>query len=269
MGLAYGTAPVVNPDGQPGIQVHFDVGPDYEALYGNDAHDFIVPPGLARGGEMILEKACMPDHDGDPATPDVECQFPDFPGTVSWKIGYELYRDAPVADDGGDLSPEGVCSNAATCSTHRLRFDRDRLQFFHYMLYAHARGKPKELCLADDGGIDLECQATNPDFHVPSSSSGYADLPGADGMVTLGFWGNAFLGDPLVQASTTMHEMGHHFELTPRVSRNSRALFLVTAGWLFRGSEVASAGVEIIAGALLIARPNQVVTVLEKYGVSA
>ena len=47
-----------------------------------------------------------------------------------------------------------------------------RLNFFHYVLYAHARGKPKELCLTGTPTDQATCRATNPDFHVPSSSSG-------------------------------------------------------------------------------------------------
>lgn len=36
-------------------------------------------------------------------------------------------------------------------------------------------------------------------------------------------------------------------------------------GWEWRASEFAAAAVEIIAGALLIARPNQLATLLEKH----
>ena len=28
------------------------------------------------------------------------CQFPGYSGTVSWKLGFQLYRDFPVRDDG-------------------------------------------------------------------------------------------------------------------------------------------------------------------------
>ena len=53
----------------------------------------------------------------------------------------------------------------------------------------------------------------NPDFeplnyHVPTSASGVAELPGGNFMVTLGFW-DEFVGRPFVRASTTFHELGH------------------------------------------------------------
>ena len=55
--------------------------------------------------------------------------------------------------------------------------------------------------------------AINPEFHVPKSVSGTADLPGSNLMVTLGLWDN-FLGTPFVQAATTFHELGHNLDIT-------------------------------------------------------
>src|SRR5205814_5382540 len=88
----------------------------------------------------------------------------------------------------------------------RRRFDQERLNFFHYILYAHSRGKPK--CPASTPEEQAAC-LLSPDFHVPSTSSGVSDLPGADSMVTLGAWGNGFVGTEFMQASTTLHELGH------------------------------------------------------------
>ena len=56
-------------------------------------------------------------------------------------------------------------------------------------------------------------QPVNPAFepsgyHVPTSASGVAELPGGNFMVTLGFW-DEFVGRPFVRASTTFHELGH------------------------------------------------------------
>ena len=175
-----------------------------------------ITTGPAKGGERIREK-------GLPATTVPDCQFPGYPGTVSWKIGYQLYRDGPVHDDGSECrrstrEPTGGC---------RRRFDQERMNFFHYILYAHYRGKPEstypcldatgqEVMYPDTTARPLTCGplATNPNFHIPSTSSGVADLPGADAMVTLGAWGNNFTGSDFVQASTTMHELGHTFALT-------------------------------------------------------
>src|SRR5207253_471800 len=81
----------------------------------------------------------------------------------------------------------------------RRRFDRNRKDLFHDMLFAHATGigKSSHPCLngttpTDWGaGTPLVCAAgdsPNPEFHVPTSFSGKADLPGGDAMVTLGLW---------------------------------------------------------------------------------
>jgi VCBS repeat-containing protein len=83
----------------------------------------------------------------------------------------------------------------------RKRFDRERNNFFHYVLFAHSRGIPKST------------DPASPDFHVPSSSGGRGDLPyGGDAVVTLGWWDN-FVGTDLNQASTLAHELGHNLGL--------------------------------------------------------
>jgi VCBS repeat-containing protein len=206
-----------------GITPHFDVGnvDAYHAL--NPAHDpqklgvvqhvdwvddytstqadgYLVPStdafgnALARGGEVMKEVAC----DRSVAT----CQFPDFPGTVGWKVGLQMYRDQPVGDNGEEISlnPADPSYFNWNAGTHRRRFDRNRFGLFHYVLYAHARGAAKSDSPAD------------PDFHVPSSRSGVADLPGGSVLVTLGLWDD-FVGRPFVRASTTFHEMGHNVNL--------------------------------------------------------
>ena len=46
---------------------------------------------------------------------------------------------------------------------------------------------------------------------MPRSSAGVADVPGGDFIISLGFW-DGFVGTDFVQASTTMHELGHNLE---------------------------------------------------------
>lgn len=173
--------------------VHVDWIDDYSSTV---ADSYLVPSAHARGGEVAKEVAC------DPAVP--TCQFPDFPGTVSWKTGLQLYRDAPVGDQGQELNSDLTDPNNPgfhwNDGARRRRFDRDRFGLFHYVLNAHARGKPKS------------DQPESPDFHVPLSSSGVADLPGGNALVTLGLW-DEFVGRPFVRASTTFHEIGHNLDL--------------------------------------------------------
>ena len=203
-----------------GITPHFDVGDiaGYHALGGDyastDAEAYLI--GFdARGGELIQEKACVPS-----AT--VKCQFPNYPGTVGWKFGLQGYRDAPVGLGGEELTPaqEDHCrANPTDTACGRRRFDRIRGSLFHYALYTHARAKPKSPfpCLDSSGQVaeyvgGACAVAVNPEFHVPRSTSGAADLPGGNLMITLGLWDN-FVGTPFVQASTTVHELGHNLDL--------------------------------------------------------
>ncbi|MBZ5558861.1 MAG: hypothetical protein LAO77_16440 [Acidobacteriia bacterium] len=189
VGDAYTNAPVDNPDGSPGINIHFDAGSGYHGLpgYGSaEADTYLIPSTYARGGELIKEVPCA----------GAQCQFPDYPGTVSFQIGYQILRDAPVGPDGEELTPSGEDAQEASCRTPgyigncRRRFDHNRQGLFHYLLYAHARGLPKST------------DPQSPDFHVPKSSSGVSNLPGGNLMVTLGLWDN-FVGTPFAQATTS------------------------------------------------------------------
>lgn len=209
VGDTLANAPPDAAGGAPGIRLHVDAGPGYHqigpAYASTDADAYLVPTHFARGGEAILETACVEDLS---ATPPRACLFPDYPGTVGWKVGFQLYRDARIDADG------------------RRRFDHNRRDLFHYALYAHAGGIPKSpLACLDAAGQPTAAVAPlasanpcgplapNPAFRVPTSASGRGDLPGGDFVVTLGLWDNErFVGSDFVQASTTLHELGHNFE---------------------------------------------------------
>ena len=197
-----------------GIVTHADWVDDYSST---DADAYFVPSVLARGGETVKERAC------DPANPN--CQFPAYPGTIGWKFGMQLYRDAPVGDNGEELDfTNPATATAWQAGAHRRRFDRSRLGLFHYLLYAHARGTPRsQPCLAFgepspyDAHHGTSCVTPNPNFnplkyHVPTTAGGVADLPGGNALVTLGLW-DEFVGRPFVRASTTFHELGHNLNL--------------------------------------------------------
>jgi hypothetical protein len=226
-----------------GIGVHFDVGPpnDYRGFFTgivadvNAADAYLISNG-ARGGELRPETACDPnstvDHDDNPLTPDLEidCQFPDYPGTVSWKTGFQLYKE--------------------------LLFDSNRKDMFRYAFYAHAKAAPKSLmpCEGASGpaGINLttgDCLSGAPDplFHVPAGVSGSGEFPGGDFLVTLGLWDNTkFVGSDFVVASTTMHELGHTLNLGHggQPAPNCKPNYLSVMNYLFQlGGLIDSAGV--------------------------
>ena len=69
VGDAFKNAPVP-------INIHFDVGNRYQDS------PYVIPAGLARGGEGIVETACYANNP--------KCQLPAYPGTVGWKRGYRF-----------------------------------------------------------------------------------------------------------------------------------------------------------------------------------
>ena len=212
-----------------GISVHFDVGNNYQS---NEAGvgPYIIPAPLARGGKAIDENVTLL------GCPGPTCQFPGYPGTVGWKVGFKFYRDQllsatpPALDEAGN-DPCDVSSGTPGDSNYdgpggpcERRFDRNRLDMFRYVLGAHALGlgKSEYPCLnaagepegaTPGGGCGF---STNPDFRTPRTSSGVGDFPGADLMLTLGGFSDASgrpVGTPFMQGSTLMHELGHNFDL--------------------------------------------------------
>ena len=183
------------------INIHFDVGNNYQSgLPSNNSclnnatwvpSCAIIPwnsnaaTNLARGGEAVPETSCA-------ANPD--CAFPDFPGTVGWKIDYRLIREQPLNFDN-----EVDCAQAGHLVCQR-RFDYNRRYTHRYALFAHALGLP--------AGTTNDPETPYDDRVTPTRASGIADFPGGDLMVTLGRWDD-FTGSMFMQASTLMHEFGH------------------------------------------------------------
>jgi hypothetical protein len=214
--------------GDKGIHVHFDVGDtspgsyyrnlgviqhtDWQDDYTSNAADNYFITVDARGGELVKERPCV-------STP--PCQFKDYPGTVGWKFGMQAYRDGAVGDLGQELLSTAELDAWAAGSVHRRRFDRARRGLFHYALYAHARGKPRDPlpCLVNGQPAPYPPNSTscptgtdNPRFHVPSTVSGIGDQPGGNILVTLGLW-DGFVARPYVRAATLFHELGHNGNL--------------------------------------------------------
>ena len=215
VGDAFKNAPIANPDLVPGINVHFDVGHTYQDS------PYVLPASLARGGESIDEMATVCTR--GPSDPPYVCQFSTFPGTVGWKTGFQFLRDQlintppPLEPDGDD--PCDVPGNDGPGAPCERRFDSNRMNMFHYALFAHAPGLPVVACQNDDGTADTTCQQTNAGFHVPRTNSGVGDFPGADLIVTLGGFPDASglpVGTPFMQGATLMHELGHTFRAHAR-----------------------------------------------------
>ena len=136
-----------------------------------------VPATLSRGGLITdVTEMNLACRDGQ----FTRCTFPSLNYAVfGWKIGFR-----------------GVKEGFPILNVAR-HFDRNRKDIFRYALFGHALALP---------------DPSNPG--IPRSTSGVADLYGADFMVSLGMWRSDFaaydqIGSPLVQAGTFMHELGH------------------------------------------------------------
>jgi hypothetical protein len=235
VGAAFAAAPVPNPDLTPGINVHFDVGNNYQS---GEAGPYVIPSAWAwaRGGEAYDEMITVCTRGagdppwvcqfgGDPsATPPALPEQFAYPGTVGWKSAFRTLRDALIDDPAPSVPPEGdhICDTPDPLNEPdgicKRVFDRNRKHIFRYLFFPHFLGVPKAHCLVVDpldpnfGLPDLNCQATNLLFHVPNTYTGVADFGGGDGMVNMGGFPNA-LGEPVgtdnQQAGTIMHELGH------------------------------------------------------------
>ena len=157
--------------------------------------------------------------------------------------GFKYFAGAPVGPNGEELTPAQQVTQQDNCQTPtytgncRVRFDGVRNGIFHHVLYAHARAKPKSLpCLDSDGDAipfddagdcnEDENPAFNPiNYHVPSSTSGIAHLPGSSVLIALGGWDTTnFVGTRFMQVSTTVHELGHNIGLYTGGLRPSGAM---------------------------------------------
>jgi hypothetical protein len=240
VGDAFKYAPVANPDpGITGIRIHFDVGAHYQdGIATNPAAPYIIPfthadhvtpcsavPAppdtsdhtfdpdcLARGGEAIIETACVPGPLNN-----FTCAFPAYKGVVGYKTGYRYLRDQGVDDPATGVDESNCLLAPVSCSR---RFDRNRKDIFHYALFAHALGIQR-LDDPNTAGIDesvADADPNTPGFQatpVPVGVSGTGDGGGSGGgdvVVSLGFWED-FVGTDFMQASTLMHELGHNFGL--------------------------------------------------------
>jgi hypothetical protein len=235
-----------------GINVHFDVGNNYQ---NGDPYVIQATQASLEGGNQILETACNPNNS--------YCLFPNFAGTVGWKLGFLRIKN-------GDPSASPPLP---------AYFDHSRKDIFHYAVFAHTMGLPRWMMIDGtlisvvvSGGTATVTTAVphlaNPgDFvsisgapgsanlngvysvatvipanppatastsftisiplandgtyqnrglgvgnGIPRSTSGVGDIFGGDVMITLGLWDN-FVGSNFVQASTLMHELGHNLGL--------------------------------------------------------
>jgi hypothetical protein len=232
VGDAFRNAPLTNPDGSTGIDVHFDVGADYPSCAPGEwcADAYIIgrrpgdDPGLASGGDAIHELWTVCERGA--GEPPWACQFQDYPGTVGWKTGFRSLRDWVLDGPSAPESPGEDDPCDAPGNACERRFDENRRDMFRYALFAHSVGIPKGAmpCLDanGDGAPDVygACGAgdgltEDPEFRVPRTITGVGDFPGADVLITLGAFKDAHrhpVGTPFMQASTLLHELGHTFE---------------------------------------------------------
>jgi X-X-X-Leu-X-X-Gly heptad repeat protein len=91
------------------------------------------PAALATGA--IQEQTCTDttDASGNP----VLCEYPNQPGLVGWKDGFEFLKNQPL-----NYPDEASCEQALNGPCIR-RFQHGRKDSYHYALFAHAAGLPE------------------------------------------------------------------------------------------------------------------------------
>jgi len=218
IGKMFLDAPVINPNGSRGIDLHLDLGPNYPRTAATSP--YLVPVTEARGGEAFNEADTVCTRPAN--APPWICQFSQYPGTVGWKSGFRFLRDHPVPFTMTDAACRAADTDTDPLTRCERVFDRERKDMFRYVLFVHALGLPKEDCLIDDranpsfGFPDTACQMTNSLFHVPVTNTGVADFPGGDAIVALGGFDDGAgrpVGTDYMQAATLAHELGHTFQL--------------------------------------------------------
>jgi X-X-X-Leu-X-X-Gly heptad repeat protein len=91
------------------------------------------PAALATGA--IQEQTCTDttDASGNPAL----CEYPNQPGLVGWKDGFEFLKNQPL-----NYPDDPSCQQALSGPCIR-RFQHGRKDSYHYALFAHAAGLPE------------------------------------------------------------------------------------------------------------------------------
>ena len=104
-------------------------GTNVHIIPGNPAY----PAALSTGA--IQEQACTDttDASGNP----VLCEFPNQPGLVGWKDGFEFLKNQPL-----NYPDENSCEQALSGPCIR-RFQHGRKDSYHYALFAHGAGLPQ------------------------------------------------------------------------------------------------------------------------------
>ncbi len=176
-----------------GIRLHFDVGisNNYQGnVCGSAPCGFIIPAAYAQGGSDISESTLLCQDN----LPKHTCDYHQLYPVLSFEFGFASVRDG---------------NKLLNISPH---FAQDRLNVFHYALFAHALGGP----------FNVKGQPVDPITGLltstPLSYSGIAHRPGGGFMVTFGLWrsdipANDQVGSVQAQAGTIMHELGHNLGL--------------------------------------------------------
>jgi hypothetical protein len=171
VGDAFKKAPVMNPNGQTGINVHFDVGNNYQT---QPPDPYIIPANLAKGGSVINERSsstfCNNFFPGPPA----RCVLPNQPGLISWKKGIQHIKNNSFADE--------------------------RSAFFHYVVFGHGLATKGDPLLS--GGFparSISGRADLPGNTVVITLGRWRSSPE-----------NAQVGSKDIQAATLLHELAHN-----------------------------------------------------------
>jgi hypothetical protein len=164
-----------------GIKAYFDVGDNYQN------NEFVMPRSLAEGGDVLNEKSGATYCTSNTLFPQ-SCLFPNQAGVISWKKGVHHVQKAHVPSQ-----------------PSKQYFSEYRENIFHWAFMAHS--------LAMKGPVIPG--TNNPVQYQANSTSGRADLPGGDFVVSVGGWRftkpeDAYRGSTTLEGSTFLHELAHN-----------------------------------------------------------
>ena len=182
VGDAFKNAPVSNPDGSTGIHVVFDVGsfppsPNPTGVIGNPyvGNPYVLTSGALEGGDPLDERSpgtfCTVYEPGTADAP-ANCLFPNQPGLISWKKGFQRIKNH--------------------------NFSSDRTDLFHYVVFGHGLALKKGdvapfTARSVSGRADLGGNSVAITLGLWRSASA-----------------DALVGSANLQAATFLHELAHN-----------------------------------------------------------
>jgi hypothetical protein len=166
--------------------------PNYSFQPSTDAQNKMIAAFAAKNINLhlipmnaIQETTCTDDLSADPK---VFCQFPDQPGVVGWKAGFEYLKYQPM-----NYPDELSCEEAPSTDPCIRRFQHGKKDSYHYALFGHALGVANWSLLggnltsvSESGNTVTFTTTTDPSYNATTNPAGLVvDSVSGNGRVTV------------------------------------------------------------------------------------